>query len=252
MNSLRHLAIIMDGNGRWAEQRGMPRWKGHERGAQTVRRVSEAACRQGIPILTLFAFSSENWKRPAKEVRALFGLFHNYLLAEQENLIRNDIRISAFGRRDRLPSRVREALAAAENATRGCGRLHLRIALDYGSRYEIVEAVRSLLRDFSEQKVLPELINEDGLTKRLAPDGIPDPDLIIRTAGEQRLSNFLLWQAAYSELYFCRTLWPDFDEEDLEGALADYRARTRKFGSLVCTPAPLGDGQALFQNLIQK
>jgi undecaprenyl diphosphate synthase len=232
MNSLRHLAIIMDGNGRWAEQRGLSRWKGHEKGAQAVRRVSEAACRRSIPILTLFAFSSENWKRPSAEVRALFTLFHDFLLAERENLIRNEIRISAFGRRDRLPSRVREALAAAENATRECTRLHLRIALDYGARYEIVQAVRSLLRDLSEQKMLPEQISEEWLTKTLTPDGIPDPDLIIRTAGEQRLSNFLLWQAAYSELYFCQTLWPDFDEEDLEEALADYNTRIRKFGSL--------------------
>jgi undecaprenyl diphosphate synthase len=233
MNSLQHLAIIMDGNGRWAEQRGLPRWKGHEMGAQAVRRVSEAACRQGIPILTLFAFSSENWKRPVNEVNALFGLFQDYLLAERESLLRNDIRMSAFGRRDRLPSRVRETLSATEDATRSCARLHLRIALDYGARYEIVEAVRSMICDLVEQRLQFDQITEDSLTKKLVPDAIPDPDLIIRTAGEQRLSNFLLWQAAYSELYFCPRLWPDFDETDLEEALADYRARTRKFGALV-------------------
>jgi undecaprenyl diphosphate synthase len=240
MNPVHHLAIIMDGNGRWAEQRGMPRWKGHEMGARTVRRVSEYACRHGIPVLTLFAFSSENWKRPAKEVRVLFNLFRRYLLAERQNLLRNGIRLSAFGRRDRIPPPVRTALAATEEATRNCKRLHLRIALDYGARYEIVEAVRSLARDFLEQKISPERITEDSITRRLSHETIPDPDLIIRTAGERRLSNFLLWQAAYSELFFCPKLWPDFDESDLEEALADFRSRTRKFGALACATGTAG------------
>jgi undecaprenyl diphosphate synthase len=232
MNGVHHLAIIMDGNGRWAEQRGMPRWKGHEMGAQAVRRVSEAACRHGIPVLTLFAFSSENWKRPAVEVRALFNLFHAYLVSERKNLIREGIRISAFGRRDRLPLRVNKALSAAETATRDCSRLHVRIALDYGARHEIVMAIRSLAQDFLQKKLELEQITEDRLTGKLSPDAVPDPDLIIRTAGEQRLSNFLLWQSAYSELYFCRKLWPDFEESDLEEALADFYRRTRKFGAL--------------------
>jgi undecaprenyl diphosphate synthase len=232
MNPVRHLAIIMDGNGRWAEQRGMPRWKGHEMGAHAVRRVSEAACRREIPILTLFAFSSENWKRPAKEVRVLFNLLHRYLLAEQDNLLKEDIRVSAFGRRDRLPPLVCGALAAAEEATRNCKRLHLRIALDYGARYEIIEAVRQLASEFAQQAIQLEQITEDLFAKKISPETVPDPDLIIRTAGEQRLSNFLLWQAAYSELYFCPKLWPDFDEMDLEEALADFRSRTRKFGAL--------------------
>jgi len=232
MNSVHHLAIIMDGNGRWAEQRGLPRWKGHEKGAQAVRRVSEAACRRGISVLTLFAFSSENWKRPAGEIRALFSLFHRYLLSERENLIRDGIRISAFGRRDRLPLKVVEALAATEKATRHCSRLHVRIALDYGARYEIVEAIRSLACEFLEQNMKPEQITEDWLTLKLSPEAIPDPDLIIRTAGERRLSNFLLWQSAYSELYFCPRLWPDFGESDLEEALSDFHRRTRKFGAL--------------------
>jgi undecaprenyl diphosphate synthase len=240
MNSVQHLAIIMDGNGRWAEQRGMPRWKGHEMGAQAVRRVVEAACRQEIPILTLFAFSSENWKRPAKEVRVLFSLFHRYLLAERQNLLQQDIRVSAFGRRDRLPPPVREALSGTEEATRSCKRLHLRIALDYGARHEIVEAVRSLARDLLRQKMPIEQITEDLFAQRLSSDKIPDPDLIIRTAGERRLSNFLLWQAAYSELHFTPKLWPDFDESDLEEALADFRSRTRKFGALACATGTSG------------
>jgi len=205
-----------------------------------VRRVSEAACRKEIPILTLFAFSSENWKRPAKEVRVLFSLFHRYLIAERQNLLKNDIRISAFGRRDRLPAHVSEALSAAEDATQKCGRLHLRIALDYGARYEIVEAVRSLAQDLAQQKMTLEQITEDSFAKRLSPESVPDPDLIIRTAGEQRLSNFLLWQAAYSELYFCPKLWPDFDESDLEEALADFGSRTRKFGALACATGTSG------------
>jgi len=240
MNSVRHLAIIMDGNGRWAEQRGMPRWKGHEMGARTVRRISEAACRRGISILTLFAFSSENWKRPAREIRALFSLFHSYLLSERKNLIRDGIRISAFGRRDRLPLKVNEALSATEEATRNCSKLHVRIALDYGARYEIIEAIRSLAHDFLQQKIQPEQITEDWLTLKLSPEAIPDPDLIIRTAGEQRLSNFLLWQSAYSELYFCSKLWPDFEESDLEEALEDFHTRTRKFGALACATGTSG------------
>jgi undecaprenyl diphosphate synthase len=232
MNSIRHVAIIMDGNGRWAEQRGLPRWKGHEMGAQAVRRVAEAACNQGIPLITLFAFSSENWKRPTKEVRILFDLFHRFLRTERQNLIRNDIRISAFGRRDRIPPLVLEALSAAEDATRTCKRLHLRIALDYGARYEIVETVRSLVLDSMRQEIKLEQITEAFFSERLSQGTVPDPDLIIRTAGEQRLSNFLLWQAAYSELHFCPKLWPDFAESDFEDAIADFRSRTRKYGAL--------------------
>ncbi len=240
MNSVRHLAIIMDGNGRWAEQRGMPRWKGHEAGAQAVRRVSESACRQGISILTLFAFSSENWKRPPQEIRILFNLFRRYLVSERQNLLQNGIRISAFGRRDRISPLVCEALSATEEATRGCKRLHLRIALDYGSRYEIVEAARRIAGEVQHRKLKIEDITEDLLVQKLSDEVIPDPDLIIRTAGEQRLSNFLLWQAAYSELFFSPKLWPDFDEADLEEALSDFRSRTRKFGALACATGTAG------------
>jgi len=232
MDTVRHLAIIMDGNGRWAEQRGLPRWKGHEVGEQAVRRVAEAACRRGIPVLTLFAFSSENWKRPAKEIRILFSLFVRHLTSGQENLVRNGIRVSALGRRDRLPKSVCDALVSTESATRNCTRLHLRIALDYGARHEILEAVRTLAHEVRMRKLDPEEITEEAIAQRLSSEFVPDPDLIIRTAGEQRLSNFLLWQAAYSEFYFCPKLWPDFDDEDLERALAAFRSRTRKFGAL--------------------
>jgi undecaprenyl diphosphate synthase len=237
MNPVNHLAVIMDGNGRWAEQRGLPRWKGHEMGVRAVRRLSAAACRLGIPVVTVFAFSSENWRRPAEEVRILFGLFQRYLRDEVESLLREDIRISAIGRRDRLPVAVREALSVAEEATKNCQKLHLRIALDYGSRHEIAEAARSLACDVLQRKFQPEDITEDYFAGRLSPDRLADPDLIIRTAGEQRLSNFLLWQAAYAELYFCEKMWPDFEESDLDEVLADFNSRTRKYGALAAGSA---------------
>jgi undecaprenyl diphosphate synthase len=232
MNPIRHIAIIMDGNGRWAEQRGLPRWRGHEAGARAVRRTVEAACRLEIPILTLFAFSSENWKRPQPEVQTLFRLFLGYLDEERNALVENGVRLSAFGRRDRFSPAVAAALAEVENATRHCARLHLRLALDYGSRYEVVEAARALARQAVCGELAPDAIDEEQFTNTLTSRDIPDPDLVIRTAGEQRLSNFLLWQAAYAELHFCPRLWPDFDESDLQEALADYHSRTRKFGAL--------------------
>lgn len=234
MNAVKHVAIIMDGNGRWAEQRGMPRWKGHEAGAQAVRRTVEAACRAGVEVLTLFAFSSENWRRPAREVDILFRLLLRFLESETGNLVENGIRLSAFGRRDRFSAEVREALQRAEAATSAGRRLHLRLALDYGARYEIVDAVRALARQAARGLLTPEEIDEDRFGALLAGDGVPDPDLIIRTSGEQRLSNFLLWQAAYAELHFCPRLWPDFEESDFLEALADYHSRTRKFGALPC------------------
>jgi undecaprenyl diphosphate synthase len=240
MNSVKHVAIIMDGNGRWAEQRGMPRWKGHEAGAQAVRRTIEAACRAEIQVLTLFAFSSENWKRPSREVDILFRLLLRYLQAETRSLVENQIRLSAFGRRDRFSSEVREALQRAEGATHDGTRLHLRLALDYGARYEIVEAIRSLTRQVAKGYLAPEQIDEERVSLSLSGDHVPDPDLIIRTSGEQRLSNFLLWQAAYSELHFCPKLWPDFEEVDLLEALADFHSRTRKFGALPYAAATIG------------
>ena len=227
-----HVAIIMDGNGRWAELRGMPRWKGHERGVEAVQRLVEAASRLKIPVVTVFAFSSENWKRPEKEVQILFSLFRRYFLSERRNLVRNDIRVSVFGRRDRIPVFVREAISVLERETSRCRRLHLRIALDYGSRHEIVEAARSVVRDALERKIDPEKINESLFSEYLPMSGAADPDLVIRTAGERRISNFLLWQSAYSELHFCPKLWPDFDASDLEEALADFHSRTRRFGAL--------------------
>ena len=170
----------------------------------------------------------------------LFSLFRRYLVSERQNLLQNGIRISAFGRRDRISPLVCEALSATEEATQGCRKLHLRIALDYGSRYEIVEAVRSIASEVKRRKLQLEDITEESLAQKLSEEFIPDPDLIIRTAGEQRLSNFLLWQAAYSELFFSPKLWPDFHEEDLEEALADFQSRTRKFGALACATGTAG------------
>jgi len=239
MNSIRHVAIIMDGNGRWAEQRGLPRWRGHEAGARAVRRVVEAACRLQIPVLTLFAFSSENWRRPDQEVNTLFRLFLQYLADEVDGLVKNEIRLSAFGRRDRFSPAVANTLAKVEHATRRGARLHLRLALDYGSRYEVVEAARALARQAARGELAPELIDEERFRGALSSRDIPDPDLVIRTAGEQRLSNFLLWQAAYAELHFCPRLWPDFKECDLQEALAEYQSRTRKFGALPCASGAL-------------
>lgn len=237
MDGLKHVAVIMDGNGRWAVERGLPRWKGHEMGLHAVRRMVEAACNRAIPTVSLFAFSSENWKRPGEEVRILFGLFQRYLIEERGRLLRDGVRISAFGRRDRIPELARAALVATEALTSKCARLHLRIAIDYGARHEIVEAARTLARAAAETRLTPEEITEGRFAAALPSSDIPDPDLIIRTAGEQRISNFLLWQAAYSELYFCPKYWPDFEESDLDEALASYYSRTRKFGALACGSA---------------
>ncbi len=234
--AVRHLAVIMDGNGRWAERRGMPRWKGHEAGVEAVRRLVEAACRRGIPVVTVFAFSSENWKRPETEVRMLFGLFRRFFISERKSLVRNDRRVSVFGRRDRIPARVREAITALERETERCRRLHLRVALDYGSRREILEAARALARECLQRKIKPEQISEELFSGLLSPSGVADPELVIRTSGERRLSNFLLWQSAYAELHFCPKFWPDFDESDLAEALDSYRSRTRRFGALAPPP----------------
>jgi len=240
MNVIRHVGIIMDGNGRWAEQRGLPRWKGHEAGIETVRRIVRAACRNDVSILTLFAFSSENWKRPAREVHILFSLFRRYLGEARDELATNGIRLSAIGRRDRLSTSVCEALAAAEAATRAGERLHLRLAIDYGSRHEIAGAAKSLAEMVVRGVLNPRQIDEDLFTRAMSGEVIPDPDLIIRTAGERRLSNFLLWQAAYAEFFFSPRLWPDFEEADFEQALSDYRSRTRKFGALAVPASALG------------
>jgi undecaprenyl diphosphate synthase len=218
-----HVAIIMDGNGRWARGRGLPRGAGHGAGATAVRRVVEAAPSQGIGVLTLYAFSSDNWKRPGPEVRALLRLLESYLRTELATCVEQGVRIEVLGRRDRLPARVREAIVAAESTTAAGAVLRLRLAIDYSSRDAIVRAAAHAPGSRAE------------LSRRLeqaSVDPVPDVDLLIRTGGEQRLSDFLLWESAYAELYFTEVAWPDFDAAALAAAVAELGRRQRRFGGL--------------------
>jgi undecaprenyl diphosphate synthase len=225
-----HVAIVMDGNGRWATARGMARAAGHRRGAQAVRRAVRTAPSLGITTLTLFAFSSDNWKRPQQEVGTLLRLFGDYLRSEQVELRRNEVRLSVIGRRDRLPEELIATIEACEAATARASRLHLRLAIDYSARGAILRAAGSLaLASEGEPSV-------DTFRKRLGSacgtDTAPDVDLLIRTGGEYRLSDFLLWESAYAELYFMPRMWPDFQDTDLAAAVAEFHTRQRRFGAL--------------------
>ena len=225
-----HVAIIMDGNGRWATRRGLPRTAGHRAGAGAVRRVVEGAPSLGVTTLTLFAFSSDNWKRPAEEVEALLWLLRAYLRAEARRLAESGARLSVIGRRDRLPTRLRREIHRAEQATATGRRLHLRVALDYSSRESIARAAAGLvdLRSSSSSEPLSERIS-----RALAEaSGSAEVDLLIRTGGEQRLSDFLLWECAYAELCFTERMWPDFDADDLRAAIDEFHRRDRRFGSV--------------------
>ncbi|MBN2232528.1 MAG: isoprenyl transferase [Deltaproteobacteria bacterium] len=226
----RHVAIIMDGNGRWATSRGLGRVRGHEAGIRTVEQVVEHCARRGIGVLTLYAFSSENWQRPPAEVGALMHLLRVFLRRETARLRRNDIRLRAIGRRERLEPVVREELEEACRRTADCSGMVLNLAISYGSRDELTTAVRRLAREVRAGTLDPDAIDEECLTAALDTRGLPDPDLLIRTGGEYRVSNFLLWQAAYAELAFTATLWPDFTTAELDGILADYGRRERRFG----------------------
>jgi undecaprenyl diphosphate synthase len=228
-----HVAIIMDGNGRWAKSRGMPRIAGHRRGAEAVRRTVEAAIDLGISYLTLYGFSSENWKRPPVEIDDLMGLLRHYLRAEIAELHRGGVRLRVIGERARLSTDIVNLIENAETLTRDNARLHLTIALSYGGRAEITRAAQTLAELARDGRLAPEAIDEHLFGRFLLTADIPDPDLIIRTSGEQRLSNFLLWQSAYSELVFTTTLWPDFGKAELETALRDYRGRDRRYGATV-------------------
>jgi undecaprenyl diphosphate synthase len=218
-----HVAIIMDGNGRWARARGLPRSAGHRAGATAVRRVVEAAPSRGIGVLTLYAFSSDNWKRPGPEVRALMRLLESYLRAEAATCVEQGVRVEVVGRRDRLPGRVVEAIEAAEGMTAAGTVLRLRLAIDYSSRDAIVRAAAHGPRSRSELA---------GLLAPASEGPVPDVDLLIRTGGEQRLSDFLLWESAYAELYFTAVAWPDFDEAALAAAMTEFGRRQRRFGGL--------------------
>ncbi len=228
-----HVAIIMDGNGRWAKARGLPRVAGHRRGADSVRRVIRGAAELGIPVLTLFAFSTENWTRPADEVSDLMGLLRHYLRNELEELRKNGARLRVIGDRDRLAKDIQGDIADAEARTKANTRIDVNICINYGARDEILRASRNLARKVAAGEMKVEEIDEVRFEAELLTAGVRDPDLLIRTSGEQRISNFLLWQCAYAELVFVDTLWPDFGKEHLELAVAEFRRRERRYGGVV-------------------
>jgi undecaprenyl diphosphate synthase len=227
-----HVAIIMDGNGRWASARGLPRVEGHRRGVEAVRRTVRAAIELGIRYLTVFSFSSENWRRPAEEVRDLMGLLKRFIRNDLADLHARNVRIRVIGERGALAEDLRSLLVEAETLTAANTGLVLVVAFNYGSRQEIATAAAALAREVAVGRLRPEDITPDLLDRRLQTSDIPDPDLVIRTSGEQRLSNFLLWQSAYAELVFTPVLWPEFDGAALSAAIEEYRGRERRFGGL--------------------
>jgi undecaprenyl diphosphate synthase len=232
----RHVAIVMDGNGRWARQRGLARSEGHRRGKDSVRAVVEAARELGIPYLTLFAFSNENWLRPTTEVRFLMQLFHRYLMTESKRMMKRGIRVVALGDTERLPVQVRRALADTVELTAQNHTMTVALALSYGGRQDITRAAAQIARDVAAGRLAPDQIDEHALASRLDTAGLPDPDLLIRTSGELRISNFFLFQLAYTELYFTDTRWPDFREREFLSALSAYQLRERRFGALESGP----------------
>lgn len=226
-----HVAIIMDGNGRWAKARGLPRVAGHKRGAEAVRRTITAAGELGVRYLTLYGFSSENWKRPADEVDDLMGLLRHYLRGEIAELHRNGVRLRVIGDRARLAPDIVALIENAEAMTGANTGLNLIVALSYGARAEITDAVRRIAESAAAGKTAPSSIDEETVTRALWTADIPDPDLVIRSSGEKRLSNFLLWQSAYAELVFVDTLWPDFGKDDLLAAVGEFQRRERRYGA---------------------
>jgi len=232
-NLPRHVAVIMDGNGRWAERRGQPRIFGHRAGMKSVRAVIEAAGDLGIGALTLYAFSKENWKRPLAEVEALMGLLRRYMKSEREELIERGARIEAIGDLDQLERAARTELDRLIEATAHCDRLRVTLALSYGGRAEIVEAARRIARAAVAGSLDPQSLDEPAFARFLYSPDLPDPDLLVRTSGEMRISNFLLWQIAYAELYVTETLWPDFGREAFFEAIEDYQSRERRFGRVM-------------------
>ena len=228
----RHVAIIMDGNGRWAVHRGLPRIEGHRRGVASVRRTTEHCARLGVEQLTLYCLSSENWRRPAHELELLMQLLEQYLVEERPLLMRERIRLSMIGRREGLPASTLEELDRTVALTAGNDRLHLCLAINYGSRAEIVDAARALAEAARDGLIDPLQIDESAVAARLDTAGMPDPDLLIRTAGEMRVSNFLLWQISYAELWVTDVCWPDFAEPQLDAAIASFASRERRFGGL--------------------
>ena len=227
-NIPQHIAIIMDGNGRWAAERGKPRSYGHQAGVDAVRRITSECTRLGVKFLTLYTFSTENWNRPATEVAALMGLVLSSL--EDEIFMKNNVRFQVIGDIKRLPIEVQEKLQGTMDHTANNSAMTMVVALSYSSRWEITKAMHEIADEVKAGTLLAEDITEDTISKHMVTNFMPDPELLIRTGGEQRISNYLLWQIAYSELYFCDTFWPDFDEEGLHQAIADYQRRQRRFG----------------------
>lgn len=228
----RHVAIIMDGNGRWAAARGLPRAEGHRRGVEALRKTVRAAGEIGISYLTIFSFSSENWSRPASEIRDLMGLLRRFIRNDLAELHQNGVKVRVIGERNDLDPDIRRLLEEAEELTRNNDQLTLVVAFNYGGRQEIARAAARIATEVAAGKIAPEAVTAEMVTSHLDAPDIPDPDLLIRTSGEQRLSNFLLWQSAYSELVFVPIYWPDFDRAALEEAVAVYRQRERRFGGL--------------------
>ena len=227
-----HVAIIMDGNGRWAQARGLPRSAGHRQGTEAVKRVVRGAAELGIGNLTLFGFSSENWKRPEAEVGDLMGLLRHFLRNEVRELVDNGVRLKVIGERSRLATDIVELIDQAEATTRSNARIFVNVAINYGSRSELAGALRAMAREIEAGNLRAEAVDETLVGRFLLTAGIPDPDLVIRTSGEKRLSNFLLWQSAYAELMFVDTLWPDFNKAHLQACIEEYRRRERRYGAV--------------------
>ncbi len=232
-NMPRHIAILMDGNGRWAQKRGLPRAEGHSRGGKTVEIIAQHCVDFGIQSLTIYSFSIENWKRPPEEVSALMHLYTEYLVRIRPTLMRNNVKLVHLGRQERLPESVRSALAETIKITAANTGMILALALNYGGRTEIIDAARKIAQEYKEGRLALDDIDEQCVSRSLYTAGLPEPDLLIRTANEMRISNFLLWQISYSEFYVTRTLWPDFRKKDLEKAILAYAKRTRRFGNVI-------------------
>ena len=232
MNSPRHIAIIMDGNGRWAKERGLPRLKGHEKGAATVRAITEECVAQGVEFLTLYAFSTENWRRPGDEVEGLWVLLEHFLAQELPTMMKNGVRLRTIGRTQDLPESTQKKLADTIAETANNKATTLILALNYSSRTEITDAVRSLCADAAAGRLDAESITPETIHARLYTAEYPDPDLLVRTSGEMRLSNFMLWQLSYTEFYISQKLWPDFSKQDLRQAIAEFHKRERRFGGI--------------------
>ena len=232
MNIPQHVAIILDGNGRWAKAKGMPRNYGHAQGSKNVEKICEEAWRMGIKYLTVYAFSTENWNRPREEVNALMKLLRNYMKTCLKTAAKNDMKVRVIGDITKLDEDIQKRILELEEATKNNGGLNFQIAINYGSRDEIARAVRTLAEDVKEGKLMPEEVNEACIERYLDTHDIPDPDLLIRTSGEQRLSNYLLWQLAYTEFYFTDVPWPDFTKQELEKAIEQYNSRDRRYGGV--------------------